>query len=290
MRRRRSDSCASSAPAAAFALIVAAALSPVARAAFESPWPDTRAAGLASFGLPSMVSPSGTASSAASSSGVTADEGRHVRVRMTGWELYGLSEARALRFAVESVGDPTLGLELSRFGSDVYEEHVVSLGVSRTVTGGATVELRLRALGLAAADIGEEWCAALDAGVGATLLERIQLSCRWDNLGGSSIRGSPVSSVGTVSASLAADRLTLVASALLEAGMEPSTSMGVEFEVVRGLSLRAGTATRPWLFAAGLGVTVPGGVPGFGGCVVDLAWQWHPELGGSSFASLSLCR
>lgn len=288
MRRRRLDSCASRALAHALILVVIVALSPGARAAFESPWPDARAAGLASFGLSSDVAASETTSSVASSSGVEEDGGRHVRVKMSACELYGLPEARALRVAVESVGDPTLGLEVSRFGSDIYEEHVVGLDVSRAVAGGVKVRLRLRALGLKAADVGEEWCAALDAGVCTILLERIQLSCRWDNLGGSSIRGSPVSSVGTVGASLSAGRLTLVASALLEAGIEPSTSLGVEFEAVSGFSLRAGTATRPWLFAAGLGVTVPRGMPGLRSCVVDLAWQWHPELGGSSFASISL--
>ena len=77
---------------------------------------------------------------------------------------------------------------------------------------------------------------------------------------------------------------------LVEPGVGSPVSMGVEMELARGLVLRTGASVDPGIFAVGLGVTVPAGATGTRSARVDVAWQWHPELGGSSFASLSLVR
>ncbi|MFH1502376.1 MAG: hypothetical protein ABIG03_04950 [Candidatus Eisenbacteria bacterium] len=273
MRRRPSVSSGSVA-----ALLAVVALASCAVAAFESPWPDARCAGLAAFGPVADLRDAG------------GRVGPVWSARLSASELFGLEEARGFRAYVERGGDSSVGVELARFGSALYEERTVGLRVSKLVDDGTRAILRVRALGLAASGTDGEWTAAVDAGLSATLLGRMAFECRWDNLGRASIGGSPVSSTGRLSARVESDRLAVVASALLEPGLGSSVSLGLEFDVAAGLALRAGTATRPRLFAAGLGVAVPARPPGAGAFVLDLAWQWHPELGGSSFASLSVFR
>ncbi len=257
-------------------LAVVLAMAEAACGAFEDPWPDARTAGLAALGRPG-----GTWIAAA-------DDSVRWSAELSAWELFGLPEVRGWRALLSRAGRVGIAVELSAFGSPVYQERVLGLGVSRRVERGSLVDLRVRALGLSARGVEDEWSAVVDAGVSATLLERLSAHCRFLNVGGASIRGSPVASHCVLGASMAIDRLVLVTSALLETGFEPGATLGVEFDVTRVLTLRAGTGTRPGLFAAGIGVSVPARPLGARKLVVDAACQWHPELGVSSFATISL--
>ncbi len=211
-------------------------------------------------------------------------------VELSGCELFGLRETRAWRAALELRGAPRVSFGASSFGGAVYRERVLSAAVKSELPGGTAARLGVRALGISAQGVREVWSSAIDGDVTVTLLDRLRLSCGWVNVGGSSIGDSPVAQSTSLSASVGAAGLTIVGSVSIEPSLPPSSSLGVELGVARLLKVRAGAATEPSLFAAGLGIGVPSTGSRRYSCVLDVAWQWNPELGVSTFVTISMLR
>ncbi len=208
-------------------------------------------------------------------------------VELSAGELYGLREARGWRVRASRSDALCLAFEAAQFGGELYEERTVGFAVGRTIDDGLSLDVGVRALGLSAAGVDDVWTGSAYAGLRAAFLGRIGAAAHWENIGRAAIRGSPVPSTMRVSGALFLDGLLLAASVLIEGGFDPSPSLAVEFAPAPGLRVRAGSGTRPGRFTAGGGVFVPRGSRGTGGLALDVAWEWHPELGVSSFASIS---
>jgi hypothetical protein len=266
-------------------LLLALIPTPQGRAAFERAATAARPAALASY-----ASCPDIGASHLSSEGVPVSQAPRWVLGASAFELFGLSELRGYGLRLERQGALSVLVAAEQFGSEVYVERSLSVGIGCSSEDGRRAGLDVRALGLSAAGGRAAWSCAVDASAGARILDRLDISCRWRNVGEARVRSSPVSSFTTLAASLRTGSSLVTGSVLIERGLDPSSSIGCEHEVSPWLVLRAGLGIDPGLFAAGLGFRVFDRVPAAGGCVVDLAWQWHPELGASSFVSLSFGR
>lgn len=233
------------------------------------------------------------------------------RAQLSAGELYGLSEARGclVRTTLASrLGSATLSI--SQLGGELYRERTLGVALARPVGGAVAVELGGRLFSLGAEGVPERRAIALDAGIASRFLGRIVVAARWRNVGDACIGGSPVSGGATVGTSLALERIYLSAALELERGLGPAFALGCEAEVGEWLRVRGGVALEPGVFGVGLGIgreprsrrlgtgaapradgtRRPGGGALLTWPVVDLAVTWHPDLGGSSFATVSFRR
>ena len=179
-------------------------------------------------------------------------------------------------------------MEAARLGSRIYEERTLGLILGRRIDERLSVGLSLRALGVAFAGAEGSWTGSADAEVRLSIRGRFSAWARWENVGRAAIEGSPVASSMRLSGALVLDSMLIASSVLLESGLDPAPSLAIEFTAARVLRLRAGATTSPGTFAAGCGVVLHRESPRFDCVAVDVAWEWHPQLGVSSFASVSL--
>jgi hypothetical protein len=101
-------------------------------------------------------------------------------------------------------------------------------------------------------------------------------------VGGSAIGQSRLTSAYGFGVALLLSGISLQATTRVQDGFEATHSLGLEVDVTEWARMRAGAACEPGRFACGLGIGTslwPS---------VDLAWQWHPKLGGSTFVSVVL--
>lgn len=181
-------------------------------------------------------------------------------------------------------------MEASGFGTELYEERTAALLVGGAPRRGPRFDVGFRVLGLSAAGTEDTWSTSFDARLSAVVLGRLGVGGEWWNIGGSSIGGSRVSSSTRLGVALALERALLTASVLVESGFDPSPSLGLEFSPAPWLALRAGSGTRPGRFTTGAGLRMDRHGGSSPALALDLAWEWHPQLGVSSFASVSIVR
>jgi hypothetical protein len=231
------------------------------------------------------------------------------RIEFSAGELYGLPEARC--FTARATLASRLGsatLSIGQLGGELYRERTLGGALTRPLAETVAVELGGRLLSLTAEGVAERRAIALDAGIASRLLGRIVVGARWRNVGNARVGGSPVSAGATVGTSLALERIRLSASLDLERDLDPAFAFGCEAEVGEWLRVRAGVAVEPGVFGVGVGIgrecrghkgaaCATPGANGVGSVqsglltwpVIDVAVTWHPELGGSSFATVSFC-
>lgn len=265
------------------AVLGACAPATPASAAFEFTWPDARTAALAGC----ICDP--VEGLVASRSAVAGGAGRW-SLELSGGELYGLPEARGWSVEASRRGPLRIAVEASGFGGDLYEERTAALVMGGAPDDGPRLDVGLRALGLSAAGTDDAWAASVDVRLAASVLGRVGIAAEWRNVGGVSIGDSPVPSPTRLGVALALEDVLLAASILVERGFDPSPSLGVEFAPVPWLGVRAGAGTRPGRFTAGTGVVLNERPRQSSVLALDVAWEWHPELGASSFVSVSLAR
>ncbi len=256
----------------------------LARAAFEVSWPDARSAGMLAPGLALEGSsgPEVVLASADSSGSPRALPG--LRVTVSAGRLYGMREAAGWGArAAGGYGPVSVDVELSRLGSELYEERSVSLCVGVDADPDLGLRVRARGLGIAASGVDDVWTAAVDAGVARRLLGRVLLSASCENLTRSRIGDSPVAARAVFGAALVLPAMSLRWSMLLEETFAPSTVLGFEAALTDRFRVRAGARDSPGRLSFGLGVGRRRGGPW---PTVDIAIQWHPELGVSSFVSV----
>jgi len=281
---------------ASLAAVVVAAVSP-ARAAFEREWLDARravtvgavepwAARLLTVSVPERAGPRWS-------------------FLLSGGELFALREARgaSAEAALQGArGRAEVGVSL--FGSPLYMERVVALGVAHRASDSVVVGARARALGIAADGVPDAWALAVDGSVAARVAGRFVIGGRFENAGGARIGESPVASPAVLGAALALDGMTLEAGARVEEGFDAALLLSVEAALGGRLAVRAFADGGSGTFGLGLGVDAgraPGarsgasavaGRAGAGpsGPALDAAWWWHPELGVSSCVSVGFRR
>lgn len=267
---------------AALALVLVLPGGP-ALAAFEVSWPDARSAALLTPGL-LLQSSSGPEGSRASRDTTAPRSLRDLRATVSAGELYGVREAAGWGASASVVlGSVSVGIELSKLGGELYEERSGAIGVAFEPDQDLRVVVRARGLGIAARGVNNLWTGAVDASVTRRLLGRVRLVAASENLTRSRIGDSPVASRAGFGAALVLQSVSLRWTLLLEEGFEPSSVLSFEVAVTDRLHVRAGARDSPGRLGFGFGVGHGGPWP-----VVDVAVQWHPELGVSSFVSVTI--
>jgi len=275
------------------------ALASASFGAFEMHGTDARSASLASLGPTTVAGPALIAgvdpvtrrAEAGEKDPGARDENRHGAdgvwlLSASALELFGLPQLRGFRVAAERCGRLPVSVAAERFGSDVYSEGSVSVGAGRRFGDGSVAAVGVRACGLSGRGAPERWACAIDASLSVLLLERLRLSACSTNVADARIGGSPMRSGTTVACSLTSGLALITGALLVERDVDPSGSLGCEVAVSRWMRVRSGVSRAPSVFAAGVGVTLPP-LALVGSCVVDVACQWHPELGVSSFVSIT---
>lgn len=302
----------------ALALAAAAlAVTPTdAPGAFEFSWPTARAAGLGGAGVdlatgpPAAVLPEpdggsegpGAADATAPPDSASRAAGPALqRIELSGGELYGLPEARGfLARATVGSGLGSASLTVGQLGGGLYRERAIGVALARPLRRTLVAEVGWRLLSVGARGVPERTAAAVDAALASRVLGRIVIAARWRNVGDARIGESPVSAGASLGASLVLDGVSLAGSLELDPRLGTAVAVGCEATVSEWLRVRAGVALDPGAFGAGIGM---GREPrGRGGVaakvsadlltwpVVDLAVTWHPDLGGSSFATITFFR
>jgi hypothetical protein len=199
-------------------------------------------------------------------------------------EHYGLEEIRSFHVGTRlCFGPGELLLGGSSLGSSLYREQSLNVGWSSPVGEGGAVRVRAHVMGIVADGIESRWAVALDPAVLWLLRGRVAVGLSLSNATGVSIEASPVSSRACGRLALILDDATLGIAMESEPGFPSSFNMGIELAATDWFRLRAAGGTQPGRFAFGLGI----GARRVRRPVVDLAWQWHPRLGGSTFVSIS---
>ena len=277
-------------PSRATALIALLLLYPVAAsAAFEIEWPDARSAAMLTGGL-DLTAPSLLSVGA----GAPESEARVRRATLSAGELFGLAEARGWCARVTApVRAVTVAFDVSNLGGALYHERGAGLSATWLVASDTEVEIGARCLEVGARGESGRWAAVLDAAATRRVLGRVFLGARCSNLTGSEIGGSPLASTSTFGLALKLPGIALQARALMQEGLETTSSLGFEAALSRWLRIRAGASSSPGRVGAGLGIGCTERCGERTGLLsrptLDLAWQWHPKLGGSSFVSVEVC-
>jgi hypothetical protein len=263
-------------------LLLVTAVGP-AGAAFEYTWPDARSAGMLApgspFGVASVEWLRGTADSTC-----TRPRDKNLRVTVSAGELYGVPEASGWSaHARADVGVTTLTAAFSRLGGELYEERTALLEVAHQVGSDLAVSTRLRGLGIAARGLDDRWTGSLDAAVTTRLVGRVLVGAAGENITRSMIGDSPVAARAAFGAALVLPGAFLRCSLVLVETFAPSTAVGVEVALTDRVRVRAGAADVPRRLGFGVGLGREGG----SWPVLDLAGQWHPELGVSTFVSIT---
>ncbi len=254
-------------------------------AAFEVTWPDARSAAMSGCSLDAAEDLVDLRADGRTGEGSRAQWS----ARLSGGELFGLPEAAGGAARIEvAFGKTAVALEMDGVGGALYRERSLGLRVGRRTSEDLMAWVALRGLGVGARGVPDAWTVGLDTGIARRLLGRIVIAVRFDRLNAPSVGDSPVARTARLTSSLHLDRITLAAGTVWIEDLEPSLALAAEVELADAFRFRAGVGTEPATFSCGLGIGVrrrstlrP---------VVDLAWRWHPELGVSSFASISFHR
>jgi hypothetical protein len=250
-----------------------------AEAAFEVRWPDARAAAMLDPGIEPPGLGGLLAAEESESSGSLA-------ASASGGRLFGLREASGGGARVSLPrGASSFSAHVETTGSPIYRERVLGLSVARRLGSGLVPWVAVRVLGLSADGLSDLWTVGVDAGASARVLGRLVAGAAFENLNDPILGGSGVARSARFSLELALDGVAIEAALVSEPGFRMSTTVAVEAAVSPWMSVRAGVGTEPGRFGFGAGI---GRRRGSSLPVVDVAWQWHPVLGASSFVSLSI--
>jgi hypothetical protein len=258
---------------------------PTAHAAFELRWPAARTAAMFTddFDLIGCSLLAGGAARPAE---------RHAGrcASLSTGELFGVAELRGWSARVSApVHNAAISLGISSLGGSVYRERDLNVRVMWLAEPDTELAAGVSGLGVSGGNEQEQWTTAFDVAATRRVLGRILLGVRCCNVTGSEIGGSSVSSGSTFAVALELPGIALQAGTLMEDGVESTTSLGFEADLSRWLRMRAGATSSPGMFGLGLGLGDPAASGGPRWPVIDLAWRWHPMLGGSSFVSLEVC-
>jgi hypothetical protein len=207
-------------------------------------------------------------------------------VTVSAGELYGVREAAGWGVhAAAKFRGVAVGVELATLGGELYQERSLGLEVGLDPDPDLRLVARARVLGLGARGVDDRWAAAVDASVTRRLIGRVFLGAGCENLTRSRIGGSPVAARARFGAALLLPSVTLRWTLSFEESFAASAALGFEAALTDWLRVRAGARDAPGKLGFGIGVGRPGVRPW---PLIDLAWQWHPELGVSSFVSLTM--
>ena len=257
-----------------------------APAAFEVSWPDARSAGMLTSGLVLAGSPGHVLSRASPDSATTSRLRLRPRVTVSAGELYGIREAAGWgALATARFRGVSVGIEMATLGGELYQERALGLRAGLDPDPDLHVAARARVLGLSARGVDDLWTVAVDAKVTRRLIGRVFLGAACENLTRSRIGDSPVASRAGFGAALVLPSVSIQWTLSLAEMFAPATVLSFEVALTDWLRVRAGARDAPGKLGFGIGV---GRRRGGRWPVVDFACQWHPQLGVSSFVSVTI--
>jgi len=257
-----------------------------ARAAFEVSWPDARSAGMLTPGLVLSGSPGHVFSRASPDSATMSRLRLRPRVTVSAGELYGVREAAGWGArATARFRGVSVGIEMATLGGELYQERALGLRAGLDPDPDLHVAARARVLGLSARGVDDLWTMVVDASVTRRLIGRVFLGAACENLTRSRIGDSPVASRTGFGAALVLPSVTIQGTLSLEETFAPAMVLSFEAALTDWLRVRAGARDAPGKLGFGIGV---GRRRGGRWPVVDFACQWHPQLGVSSFVSVTI--
>lgn len=203
-------------------------------------------------------------------------------------QSFGLA---ALRYGAAHVVEPTAWGAFSAgagtFGFDAYREVHLNAGYARSLQLGTTRRLHagvnLRYYHTRAEDYGSAGAVGVNVGLLVQVLPSLDFGAHATNVNVPHItNGEALPRTLAVGLSYAAERrVRVVADAFKDVDFPLSLRAGIEVRPVERLRLRAGVASHPTRFTAGVGVTA-------GPLRADVAAEQHQELGWSPAASLDV--
>lgn len=257
-----------------------------ARAAFEVSWPDAWSAGMLTPGLILAGSPGHVLSRASPDSATTSRSPFRPRVTVSAGELYGVREAAGWgAHATARFRGVSAGIEMATLGGELYQERALGLRAGLDPDPDLHVAARARVLGLSARGVDGLWTVAVDASATRRFIGRVFLGAACENLTRSRIGDSPVASRTGFGAALVLPSVLIQWTLSLEETFAPATVLSLEAALTDWLRVRAGARDSPGKLGFGIGV---GRTRGGRWPVVDFACQWHPQLGVSSFVSVTI--
>ena len=254
-------------------------------AAFEVSWPDARSAAMLTPGLVLADSPDQLLSRTSPDSATTPRLCFRPTATVSAGELYGVREAAGWgAHATARFRRVSVGIEMATLGGELYQERALGLRAGLDPDQDLHVVARARVLGISARGVDDLWTVAVDASATRRLIGRIFVGAACENLTRSRIGDSPVMSRTGFGAALVLPSVLIQWTLSLEETFAPATVLSVEAALTDWLRVRAGARDAPGKLGFGIGVgRRRGSWP-----VVDFACQWHPQLGVSSFVSITI--
>jgi len=195
---------------------------------------------------------------------------------------------------LQSASWGVLGLEVQRFGQDLYRETALGLSFGRSLLEALSLGISLRGLQLAISGYGSAQTFGLDLGFLAAMTPRFRWGVWVYNLNNGRLGRSrqempqvfimgfayrPDSKL-LLSADLLLDIADCSVEKLARGAYPVELRLGQESRLWNPVALRLGLQTRPTRFSAGLGLEA-------GHLSLDYAYRSHQFLGGTHYVSLS---
>jgi hypothetical protein len=198
------------------------------------------------------------------------------------FELKELSHAAASYIEPTAIG--TFAISASRFGLDFYKESRVAVSYSEEVASTITLGVGLDYYSLSIQNYGSAGTFGVDIGVLMEVADGVHWGFAAFNLNAPRIGTAQEKLPQVFSTGIAYspfNEATLSASIRKDVRYAVELRVGVEYEFIEMIAVRAGTSSEPSALNAGTGIH-------YLFARLDYAFTWHTELGISHQFSLSL--
>jgi hypothetical protein len=198
------------------------------------------------------------------------------------FEMKELSNAAASYIEPTSFG--TFALSAARFGLDLYRESRAALSYGNEIASGVNIGVSLNYYSLSIQNYGSAGTFGADVGVLVDVAESVYWGFAACNLNAAKIGAANEKLPQVFSTGIAYspfNEATLAASLRKDLRFPVEVQVGVEYEFLEMIAVRAGTSSEPSMMNAGVGVR-------YSFVRLDYALSSHAELGITHQVSLSL--
>lgn len=236
-------------------------------AAFERHGQSARFHALAGAGCASTQDPSLMSINPASTFGPHA-----IYIQTSYANLFNAGIHSSLLQGTLKINKHMVNIALSALGNDLYQEHMLGVGLCKAIHSSLNIGINSRVGRLAIKNYGQQTTAMLDVGLQAALFKNIHIGTAAHNILGAKIGREylPQSMQGGVYGQLSSN-ITLYLDIYKDIDFQSDIRCGTEYQPFQSLTLRFGTGTQPSRIAAGF----------------DIQWsRWHIEYGFNSHVAL----
>jgi len=189
--------------------------------------------------------------------------------------IYEIGYNRNIKYCVA-------GINCSLFGFELYKELSLGLTFSKTVATGLHTGININYNSVTIKNYGSSGAMSLDAGLLYEISGRISAAFSFTNISGAEIGGDRICQ--TLNAGLgykALDELFLSIRIEKEKDFDASVYSGVDYKIIKRLSVRFGICAEPAMFFGGFGF-------GYSNMIFDYAFSFHSILGDTHSFSIGM--